>query len=193
MDALSVLRPSITTVRDWDKHTTQSEVLGWAEDAAQWVDVLIVIPKIQKTVHLIPHTIGGKPVVLGYPTGASGGRDRVDRREYEHRPVHLLGGSPQAQLHIRRTSGLNVISADCNMIGERARANQFWQWGATGYPTKNRFFPQLAECDGAGVDYGRPSWQEALERSARAYSVAWHRGERVLYHQSNQLKLWQGA
>jgi hypothetical protein len=186
MAQLAHFKPFMTTVRDWDQHTNREEVLSWAEEAAPHVQAIVIIPKIAGTVHLIPHQVGHRPIVLGYPMGALGSTARIDAREYGRRPTHLLGGAPQVQLAMRRSGRLNVVSADCNMMSKMAKRSLFWQWGIADYAV-NRYWPQLQECDGRIISFGHPSWQEALERSAASYAAAWHRGEVLSYRRTNQL------
>lgn len=117
-------RPHIATILDWERDDQFPEVLRWGEEIAPYVEKLILIPKVPGRVSEVPDQIGGKPIVLGYSVPTSFGGTTCGVWEFEGRPVHLLGGSPQAQRKLARY--LNVVSADGNMTGQQARKGRFW-------------------------------------------------------------------
>lgn len=117
-------KPQIATVLDWERDDQLPEVLAWAETIAPHVSRLVVIPKLPGRVDEVPEIIGGKPVVLGFSVPTSYGGTPCGVWEFAERPVHLLGGSPHAQLKFARY--LNVVSADGNMIAQQARKGRFW-------------------------------------------------------------------
>jgi hypothetical protein len=117
-------KPEVATVLDWERDDQLPDVLAWAEAIAPHVSRLVVIPKVPGRVDEVPEVIGGKPVVLGFSVPTSYGGTTCGVWEFGQRPVHLLGGSPQAQ---RRLAGyLNVVSADGNMTAQQARKGRFW-------------------------------------------------------------------
>lgn len=129
MQALAQHRPHIASVLDWERDDQLPEVLAWAEDAAQYVEVVMLIPKVQGGVSQLPRTIGGKPVRLGYSVPTSFGGTMLGLWEFCGWPVHLLGGSPQAQMQVARY--LDVQSADGNAAQKAAVSwNMVWQRGA---------------------------------------------------------------
>lgn len=119
MQALAQHRPHIASVLDWEREEQLPEVLAWAEEAAQFVEVVMLIPKVQGGVSQLPRTIGGKPIRLGYSVPTSFGGTALGLWEFCGWPVHLLGGSPQAQMQLTRY--LDVQSADGNYAGLKAR------------------------------------------------------------------------
>lgn len=145
MTALATHRPYMASVLDWEKRGQLAEVLGWAEEAAAFVDVVMIIPKVPGQVHLIPKTVGGKSVRLGFSIPTRHGGTACQPFEFMGYPVHLLGGSPHAQLKwFSRTP--NVVSLDGNMHHKMATSkNAFWY--AARFPGRG-YWPSVAEYDG---------------------------------------------
>ena len=112
MAALAQHKPHMATVLDWEQEEQLPEVLEWAEEAAQHVEVVMLVPKVQGGVSQLPRAIGGKPVRLGYSVPTSFGGTELGIWEFGGWEVHLLGGSPQAQMQVARY--LDVRSADGN-------------------------------------------------------------------------------
>lgn len=128
MAALAQHKPHIASVLDWERQEQLPEVLAWAEDAAQHVEVIMLIPKVMGGVEQLPRTIGGKPVRLGYSVPTSFGGTELGLWEFGGWPVHLLGGSPQAQMQVARY--LDVRSVDGNAAQKAAVSwNMIWQGG----------------------------------------------------------------
>ena len=117
-------RPGMATVIDWEIPEQLPEVLAWAESVAPFVDRIVVIPKVPGEVDRVPEIVGGKPVVLGYSVPTSYGGTTCGTWEFGRRPVHLLGGSPQAQMDFARY--LNVVSTDGSMAALQSRKGRFW-------------------------------------------------------------------
>jgi len=124
MRALREHRPHTATVLDWERRDQRDEVFTWAEAAARYVKRVVIIPKMFGVIGLIPTRIGKADVVLGYSVPTKFGGTPVPLWEFGHRPVHLLGGSPQRQMILSRT--LNVVSADGNMAHQQAHKCRFW-------------------------------------------------------------------
>lgn len=120
--------PKIATVLDWERADQQDEVLGWAEDAAEFADVVVIIPKCSESIaYLNTHgvrRIGGKEVRLGYSVPTSHGGTNLFVGEFAGWPIHALGGSPKRQLEIARY--LDVRSADGNYIHLKIKVGQFY-------------------------------------------------------------------
>lgn len=128
MAALAQHKPHVASVLDWERQEQLPEVLAWAEDAAQHVEVIMLIPKVMGGVEQLPRAIGGKPVRLGYSVPTSFGGTELGLWEFGGREVHLLGGSPQAQMQVARY--LDVRSADGNAAQKAAvNWNMIWQSG----------------------------------------------------------------
>jgi GNAT superfamily N-acetyltransferase len=112
MAALKEYRPSMATVLDWEFDEQLETVLSWADEAARYVDTVVIIPKVMGGIGRIPDTVRGKPIRLGYSVPTSFGGTCLPVWEFGRRPVHLLGGSPGRQLDL--ANYLNVQSADGN-------------------------------------------------------------------------------
>jgi len=142
MAAVRQYRPALATVLDLEDETQLTEVMSWAEEVAAYVtEAVIIIPKIP-VIDKLPHTIQGRQVRLGYPVPIKTESKFAGRPlpiwAYGRRPVHLLGGSPQAQLTLAHS--LNVQSIDNNYIMNRAIKGMFFSGGSARY-AKNRYFP----------------------------------------------------
>lgn len=176
MAALREHRPVMATVLDWEREEQWGEVMAWAEEAATHVGkYLVIIPKVQGGCSRIPEKIGGKEVVLGYSVPTRFGGTPLPLWEFRGRRVHLLGGSPQAQM--REWSYLclqnEVVSADGNMMNRMAMNCQYWVNG-TAWNAHNRYWPQLWETD---PEYRgmKDAPYEAFRRSCRNIVEAWRR------------------
>lgn len=113
MAALAHYRPTLATVIDIERLTQYETAMSWAEEAQQYVDKVIVIPKVSGIIDLIPDTY-----ILGYSVPTGHGKTRVPLREFGQRPVHLLGGHPEKQYELAQQ--LNVVSFDQNYIQKMA-------------------------------------------------------------------------
>lgn len=152
---------------DWERPDQLSEVLAWAETIAPFVARIVVIPKVPGEVHRVPGEVRGRPVVLGYSVPTSYGGTACGVWEFAGRPVHLLGGSPQAQLRLRRY--LRVVSADGNMASQQARRGRFWSRS----PGPKGHWSQLRE---SGDDRHDPA-AECFRRSLVAVKATWQAGD----------------
>lgn len=169
MAALATHRPRMATVLDWERDEQLPEVLMWAEEAAQYIETVIIIPKVMNGVSRLPRAIGGADVRLGYSVPTSYGGTELPIWQFTGWPVHLLGGSPQKQMELARY--LNVHSVDGNM--HMKLASQFcayWQPG-TARHAKNRYWPQLQEMGRGRANNDAPYL--AFELSCAAIMKAW--------------------
>lgn len=179
MAALSEHRPAMATVLDWERQDQLSVVLDWAEEAAQYVERVLIIPKVIGGVSDIPRRIGGRDVVLAYSVPTRYAGTELPVWEFAGWPVHLLGGSPQAQmqlyLYLRHIS--DVVSVDGNYAQKMAtKYCQFWVPGTANY-AKNRWWPTLREAGngelwGDGSDKADAPY-EAFQRSCENIVQAW--------------------
>ena len=167
MQALAQHKPAMATVLDLEHPGQRAEVLAWAEDAAQYVDRVLIIPKYSGAVDGLPRRIGKTDVILAYSVPTRFGGTEVPIWEFYGRPVHLLGGSPHAQIKLARY--LNVVSVDGNMANKMATTRgQFWANGTATY-AKDRYWPKLSE---AGW-FGNDAIYEAFRRSCENIMAAW--------------------
>lgn len=124
MAALAQHKPHMATVLDLERDEQLPEVLAWAEDAAQHVAVVVIIPKAHGIIAHLPRTIGGAEVRLGYSVPTKFAGTEVPLWEFYDWPVHLLGGSPQRQLEVAHY--LHVRSADGNAAQRAALHGIEW-------------------------------------------------------------------
>jgi hypothetical protein len=175
MAALAEHRPHQATVLDLEREEQFNEVMDWAEEAAQYVERVVIIPKVFDIIPRIPERVGGADVVLGYSVPTRYAGTEVPVWEFGRRPVHLLGGSPRAQMQLMHY--LNVVSADGNYAQKMAtRYCQFWMPGTARY-AKNRWWPTLREAAGGqlwgdGSDTAGAPY-EAFRRSCENIMIAW--------------------
>jgi hypothetical protein len=165
MVALAEHRPVLATCLDWEREEQLSEVLSWAEEIAQWTQRVLIIPKVFSGIERLPRRINSKDVVLAYSVPTAYGGTQVPAWEFAGWPIHLLGGSPQAQMRIARY--LDVVSVDGNMHQQQANKCRFW----TATPGPKGHWRQLSSA-GAG-DWGEGSNYEAFRRSCDNILAAW--------------------
>lgn len=164
MAALARHRPHMATVLDLERPAQLTEVLDWAEDAARYVEQVLIIPKYSGAVDDLPCAIGGADVVLAYSVPTRFGGTDVPIWEFYDWPVHLLGGSPHRQMEL--THYLNVVSVDGNMANKMAHCGRFWsaQKGPKGH------WRNLREID---ADLETDNNLEAFRRSCENIAAAW--------------------
>lgn len=193
LQAIEKHKPIMASILDWEQEDQLPEVLTWAEEAAQFVEVVVIIPKVIGGIERLPRQIGGKPVRLGYSVKTNYGQTPNGIDEFGDWPVHLLGGSPHAQMRLAGldpdqarcsaqqvsffASHLNVVSADGNMhLGMATSYNQFWVPGTARYAS-NRWWPTLKEANGGKMwGDGRKTADapyEAFKRSCQNIIKAW--------------------
>lgn len=179
MDALREHEPVMATVLDWERPDQLVEVLDWAEEAAQYVKRVLIVPKVIGGIPRIPDRVGGKPVVLAYSVPTRYAGSEVPLWEFAGRPVHLLGGSPHRQMEIWHylTPIASVVSVDGNMANKMAtRWTGVWVPG-TSRGASNRWWPTLQELTGGW--WGDDATYEAFRRSCENIMATWERLVRV--------------
>jgi hypothetical protein len=176
MAALAKHRPVMATVLDWEREEQLPEVLDWAEEAAQYVKFVLIIPKVMGGVSRLPRHISGCDIVLAYSVPTRYAGSELPLWEFAGWPLHLLGGSPQEQMRIwmQATSICDVVSADGNYAQKMAtRHCQFWVPGNANYAA-NRWWPTLREANGKLWD-GDDAPYEAFSRSCEHIAAKWQR------------------
>lgn len=160
MSELDKHRPFMASVLDWEQSEQLDEVLGWAEDAARFVQVIMIIPKVIGEIGRLPRWIAGRPVRLGYSVPTKFGGTSVPVWEFADWPVHLLGGSPHKQIEISHY--MQVASVDGNYANMMAtRFNEYWDNGR---------WCELSD-HGGHVDNDAP--YRAFELSCQNIMAAW--------------------
>jgi hypothetical protein len=167
VNALKKHRPRMATVLDWEREDQREEVLAWAEEIAPIVETVIVVPKVHGTIATLPRKIGNANVRLGYSVPTKHGGTEVMAFEFLGWPIHLLGGSPAAQMKIAK-SGLDVQSVDGNMHMKMANRCSLWVPGKK--PFRN-FWPTILQTD--GEKWGDDAPYEAFRRSCNNIRDAW--------------------
>lgn len=164
MAALALHRPHMASVLDLERRDQLSEVLDWAEEAAQYTARVMIIPKAHGIIRRLPRQIGGADVLLGYSVPTRHGGTSVWPAEFDGWPIHLLGGSPQAQMrHAARMRG--VVSADGNMSNKMATTwGAYWTPG-TSTDAKDRYWQKLPR--------GTPAAPYEARRSCVNIMAAW--------------------
>lgn len=162
MRALAEHRPALATVLDWERDDQLPEVLDWAEEASQHAGRVVIIPKVQGGIERLPRRVGGADVVLGYSVPTRYGGTPLPAWEFAGWPIHLLGGSPQAQMHTWQhlTGVAEVVSADGSGTATAAMHGVYWRAG--GWVTRDPDLPK-----GTDLPY------RAFERSCREVVAAW--------------------
>lgn len=185
MAALAKHRPYMASVLDLEQPAQLNEVLDWAEDAAQYVEVVMIIPKYTRAIESLPRTIGGKAVRLGYSVPTSHGGTEVPAWEFCGWPVHLLGGSPQQQMKLFRY--FDTQSVDGNMAQKMAtRLCAFWDGEKV---TKRGQWPTLTDYDGQRWDGDGPA--EAFRRSCKNIMAAWKKIVKITSPSEGEAAGWQ--
>jgi len=160
-------KPRLATVLDWEREDQFTEVMSWAEEAAQHVtEAVIVIPKVIGWIKRIPRRVNGVPIRLGYSAATTFSGTPVQEEEFTGRLVHCLGGGPARQMGLARR--LAVESADGNYIQNMARrAAQFYSPAVCG---KNANWPTLRE---AAIDVRINAPYIAFELTCIGVPLAW--------------------
>lgn len=173
VSALKKHKPEMATVLDLEREDQFDEVMDWAEEVAQIVNSVIIIPKVNGIIKRLPREINGKRVILGYSVPTKFSKTEVPIEEFQGWPVHLLGGSPHAQM--RLADKFNTVSIDGNYILKMAtRFCQFWVPGDAKPYAVNRWFPTIKEANG-GERWGGdvPGYRVAFKRSCQNVMEAW--------------------
>ncbi len=168
-------RPHMATVLDWYRLEQLQDVLGWAEDVAPYVEVIVIVPKVPGEVWRLPRTISDKQVRLGYSVQTTYGGTDVPLYEFAGWPVHLLGGDPARQMALARR--LDVHSADGNKWMLQASRNQVWVPRPV-RQAKNRRWPQLQELGLGHIRQDSP--YAAFKLSSQFIRAAWQTGRVTL-------------
>jgi len=178
MQGLAQHHPHMATVLDWETEDQLPDVLDWAEEAAQYADQVVIIPKVLGGIPRLPTTIATATVVLGYSVPTSYGGTPLPLWSFAGRPIHLLGGSPHAQMECWRYLApiAQVVSADGNMAQMLAtRYCQFWTPGTAKqrYGARNRYWPTIREANGGTPVEGTDLPYECFRRSCANIRHAW--------------------
>ena len=161
MKSLETHNPVMATVIDWEKEEQFNDVISWAEEASQYCDRVLIIPKVIGGIKRIPRRVNGKDIVLAFSVPTKYGATNVPPWEFSGWPVHLLGGSPHQQIQLyMQMPYCDVVSVDGNGFQRKAtKYCEHWE-----YP--GRWVP-----DGKKEESGGPL--RAFTRSVENISTAW--------------------
>lgn len=95
IQALRRHRPYMASVLDIEEQRRLDEYLMRADEVSLYCQVVMLIPKINGVIKILPRQINGKTVRLGYSVPTRFGGTSVPIDEFGDWPVHLLGGSPK--------------------------------------------------------------------------------------------------
>lgn len=166
MAELDFHKPHIATVLDLERDDQFDEVVSWAEEASKFVKVVIIIPKFVGAIQKIPKVIMDTEIRLGYSVPTKFSFTVVEPREFSGRGVHLLGGSPGAQMRLSHV--MDVRSVDGNMMMKMANRGLFWTRGKGLF---SNHWSSIKESDGKKWDGN--ATHEAFRRSCLNIVEAW--------------------
>jgi hypothetical protein len=119
-------RPALAVAPDVLRPDALPDTLRYAERLARHAARVLIVPKCEGVLDRLP---AGEPwLVVGYSVPTRyGGADGVLLPDVRRFPVHLLGGTPHAQLVLAHY--LDVSSADGNSHMKAAAFQKFWKSG----------------------------------------------------------------
>lgn len=112
-------RPKYATVQDVMLKSDLDRILDYAEELTQFAENVMLIPKAD-CIDQIPEKF-----MLGYAVPTSYGGTTLPYSAFGNRRVHLLGGAWQQQLHLIKSSGMNIVSLDFNHCHKMAKHGIF--------------------------------------------------------------------
>lgn len=160
MAALAKHRPRLATVLDLERSDQLDEVLSWAEEAAQYVQCVMLIPKVFGIIPSLPRRIGGADVRLGYSVPTKFGGTELPVWEFTGWPVHLLGGQPQTQMALAHYMDVRSVDGNYAML-KATKFCSFWQDGG---------WCMLRD---VGINVAKDAPYEAFRRSCENIAAAW--------------------
>lgn len=127
LEMVQTNKPLIATARDIEDINHLPEILKQTRELAKYVGRVILIPKVKCW---LPDNYW-----LGYSVPTSFGGTNIEPEWFGNRPVHLLGGSPDAQARYYK-SLKNVVSLDGNYAMQLAEYGKAaYQGASSGIPT----------------------------------------------------------
>ncbi len=152
MKSLEFHKPNLATVLDLERSNQLNEVLDWAEEASQYVETVLIIPKIGGIIKYIPPKINGKEITLAYSVPTGYGKTLVSISEFKNWKVHILGGKPSDQFAFwhKMSKHCEIASVDGNYFRMKAtRFCEYWEspgrWIPDGRKTKKDAYLSVFE------------------------------------------------
>ncbi|HSV85305.1 MAG TPA: DUF6610 family protein [Levilinea sp.] len=175
MSALAKHRPEMATVLDWERDEQLPEVLSWAEEGAQYANRVLIIPKVNGGVSKIPRRVGGADVILAYSVPSKYGGTKLPLWDFAGWPVHLLGGSPNAQIkyYLHLAGICDVVSADGNYMLKMALSYcSYYSHHRADVPNARRH-PWVTLVEADGERWKSDALYEAFRRSCVNIMTTW--------------------
>jgi hypothetical protein len=130
LEVVKKIKPKYATVRDimskeqcleaGIEYYPLEQILDWAEEIIEYCENVIIIPKIDVLDRI------SEKYMLGYSIPTSHGGTELPIKAFSGRKVHLLGGSPNAQIAYWSEIPNDVISLDNNYLHKIAYRGQAW-------------------------------------------------------------------
>lgn len=153
-------KPLFAVAPDIEDLSKFDETLHYARQLAKYSKYVIIVPKAEGVVDLLPREDW---IVVGYSVPSKyAGADLIGMWDLQGWSVHLLGGSPQAQLHIAHY--LNVVSVDGNAAQGAAAHGVFFSSKTGEWVSRSPEVPI-----GPDLPY------RAFRRSCQEIKISWKR------------------
>ena len=119
-------RPKLAVVPDIFNRDDLPNAIEFAHRITKFVQTIIIVPKISGIIQDIPAEIDNVTIRLGYSVKTKYGGTGVPLWEFKDWKdgVHLLGGSPHAQLELAHY--MPVESVDCNYHQRVSFLGKWW-------------------------------------------------------------------
>jgi hypothetical protein len=109
--AVKQVRPLLTIARDVEHEKYLAKTIDQASELALWSSKVVIVPKDPRLSDGLTERIPPR-FLLGYSVPTRYGSTSIEPACFGKRPVHLLGGRPDAQFKLAAL--LNVFSLDGN-------------------------------------------------------------------------------
>jgi hypothetical protein len=163
MKSLEFHKPKLATVLDLEQRSQLATVLDWAEEASQYVNNVLIIPKVKGIIKSIPKRINGKEIILAFSIPTTYGETPVSPPEFKGWKVHLLGGKPSHQFTYwyQMSKYCEVESVDGNYF--RMKATRFCEY----WESPGRWIPD-------GGKTARDAYLSVFEKSVKNLIAEWN-------------------
>jgi len=171
VELIKKYKPKMATVLDLENEWQLEEVIEWSTSISNFVENIIIIPKVSGIIEKLPRNINNSSIRLGYSIPTKHGGTSVSIDEFFGWPVHLLGGSPSKQMNLFNI--LDVKSADGNMMLKMAsRYCMFWVKETRHTKKHYSDFTTFMNYEGQHFQ-GKNAGHEAFRRSCKNIMLAW--------------------
>lgn len=153
-------KPALAVTPDVTTPDGLPSTIQFAEQITQYVETVIIVPKVSGLILDMPKQIENIPVRLGYSVRTRYGGTTVPLWEFTEWPhgIHLLGGSPHRQLEL--ANYLPVRSADCNYHQRLAWFGKWWCHRKYGFIEKDPRRKRAEQWFRISCDNIREAWDQ---------------------------------